>query len=113
MKTVLHSKIHRAKVTETEKDYNGSITIGKNLLEASKIEEHEKVQVVNVDNGERLETYVIEGEKGEICLNGAAARKACKEDEVIIICYRTVDEDSRPEPRIVHVNSDNEVVEKA
>ena len=111
-KEVLDSKIHRATVTETEKDYIGSITIGENMLEETGVSENDKVQVVNCDNGERLETYVIEGEEGEICLNGAAARKASEGDKVIIIKYTVVEEDEEVEPEVVHVNDENEVVEK-
>jgi aspartate 1-decarboxylase len=86
---LLKSKIHRARVTQTELHYVGSITIDEALMEAAQIFEHEKVQVVNVNNGERLETYVIKGEResGQICLNGPAARKAVVGDAVIIISY--------------------------
>lgn len=87
--TVLKSKIHRATVTDANLDYIGSITIDENLMEAANILEGEKVQVVNNNNGERFETYVIRGERGsgEICLNGAAARKVVKGDTLIIITY--------------------------
>lgn len=86
---VLKSKIHRAKVTQTELDYVGSITIDEDLLDAAKMIEGEKVLVVNNNNGERLETYAIAGDRGSgmICLNGAAARKAAKGDVVIIISF--------------------------
>ena len=86
---VLKSKIHRAKVTQTELDYVGSITIDEDLLDAANMIEGEKVLVVNNNNGERLETYAIAGERGSgaICLNGAAARKASKGDIVIIISF--------------------------
>ena len=90
---ILKSKIHRAKVTQAELHYVGSITIDQDLMEAANIIEHEKVQVVNVSNGERLETYVIKGEKGSgtICLNGPAARKASVGDLVIIISYASME----------------------
>ncbi|WP_320051567.1 aspartate 1-decarboxylase [uncultured Acetobacteroides sp.] len=90
---VVKSKIHRVKVTEANLNYVGSITIDEDLLTASNIIENEKVQIVNVNNGERLETYVIKGEKGSgaICLNGAAARKAEIGDVLIIISYATMD----------------------
>lgn len=90
---VVKSKIHRVKVTEANLNYVGSITIDEDLLIASNIIENEKVQIVNVNNGERLETYVIKGEKGSgaICLNGAAARKAEIGDILIIISYATLD----------------------
>ena len=90
---VLKSKIHRVTVTQADLNYIGSITIDERLMNAANILEGEKVQVVNVNNGERLETYVIKGEKdsGTICLNGPAARKAAVGDIVIIISYATVD----------------------
>ncbi len=90
---VLKSKIHRVTVTEANVDYVGSITIDSNLLEAANIIVGEKVQVVNVTNGERLETYAIAGEAGSgvICLNGAAAHKASVGDVIIIISYASMD----------------------
>ena len=90
---VLKSKIHRAKITQTELDYVGSITIDENLMDAANLIEGEKVLVVNNNNGERLETYAIAGERGSgmICLNGAAARKAAKGDIVIIISFAMLD----------------------
>ncbi len=86
---VFRSKIHRASVTQADLNYIGSITIDADLLEASGILEHQRVQIVNCNNGERLETYVIKGEAGSgvICLNGAAARKVSVDDIVIIIGY--------------------------
>ena len=90
---VLKSKIHRVKVTEADLNYIGSITIDESLMMASNIIEGEKVQIVNINNGERLETYVIKGEKdsGNICLNGPAARKVAVGDIVIIISYATME----------------------
>lgn len=90
---VLKSKIHRVTVTQANLEYIGSITIDEELMEAANIIENEKVQVVNINNGERLETYVIKGERGSgcICLNGPAARKAVVGDIVIIISYATMD----------------------
>ncbi|MGN6646704.1 MAG: aspartate 1-decarboxylase [Cytophaga sp.] len=90
---VLKSKIHRVKVTQAELHYVGSITIDETLMEASNIIENEKVQIVNINNGERFETYVIKGEKnsGVICLNGPAARKVAVGDIVIVIAYATMD----------------------
>ncbi|MCB0763019.1 MAG: aspartate 1-decarboxylase [Flavobacteriales bacterium] len=87
--TVLKSKIHRVTVTEADLNYIGSITIDPDLMEAANIIEGEKVQIVNVNNGERIETYVIEGERGsgDICLNGPAARRVAVGDVVIIITY--------------------------
>lgn len=90
---VVKSKIHRVKVTEANLNYIGSITIDEELMLAANIIENEKVQIVNVNNGERLETYVIKGERGSgaICLNGAAARKAEIGDVLIIISYASLD----------------------
>ena len=90
---VVKSKIHNVKITEANLYYIGSITIDEDLMEAANIIENEKVQIVNINNGERLETYVIKGERGSgaICLNGAAARKAVVGDVVIIISYATMD----------------------
>ncbi len=89
---VLKSKIHKVKVTDANLEYVGSITIDEDLMNAANIFNGEKVQVVNINNGERLETYVIKGERGtgEICLNGPAARKAQVGDVVIIIAYATM-----------------------
>lgn len=86
---ILKSKIHRATVTEANLDYIGSITIDEDLMDAVGIIENEKVQVVNINNGERIETYVIKGDRGTgtVCMNGPAARKALKGDIVIVISY--------------------------
>lgn len=90
---VLKSKIHRAKVTQAELHYVGSVTIDEDLMDAANLIQGEKVTVVNVNNGERLETYVIKGKRGSgvCCLNGPAARKAAVGDIVIIISYATID----------------------
>lgn len=90
---VVKSKIHKVKVTDANLQYVGSITIDEDLMDAANIIENEKVQVVNLNNGERLETYVIKGERnsGMICLNGPAARKAELDDIIIIISYATID----------------------
>lgn len=89
---VLKSKIHRAKITEAELHYVGSIAVDEDLMDAANLIEGEKVQIVNINNGERLETYVIRGERGSgiVCLNGPAARKAQVGDIVIIISYATM-----------------------
>ena len=89
----MKSKIHRVTVTEADLNYIGSITIDEELMEASNIIEGEKVQIVNLNNGERLETYVIKGERksGKICLNGPAARKVAVGDIVIVIAYGLMD----------------------
>ncbi|MDA3894283.1 MAG: aspartate 1-decarboxylase [Salinivirgaceae bacterium] len=90
---VVKSKIHKVRVTEANLQYVGSITIDEDLMEASNIIENEKVQIVNINNGERLETYVIKGERGSgsICLNGPAARKVEVGDIIIIIAYASMD----------------------
>ncbi len=90
---VMKSKIHRVTVTEADLNYIGSITIDEELMEASNIIEGEKVQIVNLNNGERLETYVIKGDRksGKICLNGPAARKVAVGDIVIVIAYGLMD----------------------
>lgn len=90
---LLKSKIHRVKITQAELHYVGSITIDEELMDAANLIENEKVQIVNINNGERLETYVIKGERGsgQVCLNGPAARKAQVGDVVIVISYCTMD----------------------
>jgi aspartate 1-decarboxylase len=90
---ILKSKIHRVTVTEANLNYMGSITIDEDLIEAANLLENEKVQVVNINNGERLDTYVIRGERGTgvICLNGPAARRASVGDIVIIMSYAMMD----------------------
>ncbi len=110
-------KIHRATVTEANLNYVGSITIDKTLLEASGILPGERVQIVNNYNGARLETYVIEGkaDSGEICLNGAAARLVQPGDNIIIIAYCWIDEKEVKDlkPKIVFVDENNRIVDKA
>ena len=112
--TMFHGKIHRAVVTQARLDYMGSITIDEDLLDAAGILPGEKVQIVNNNNGERLETYTIAGERGSgvICLNGAAARKAQVGDVVIIIAYGLMDakEAKRNEPKVVMVDEHNRIV---
>jgi aspartate 1-decarboxylase len=90
---VVKSKIHKVTVTDANLQYVGSITIDEDLMDAANIIENEKVQVVNINNGERLETYVIKGERGsgEICMNGPAARKATVGDVVIVIAYGSLE----------------------
>ncbi|HMQ60693.1 MAG TPA: aspartate 1-decarboxylase [Flavilitoribacter sp.] len=108
------SKIHRARVTEANLNYVGSITIDEDLIEAANLIEGEKVQIVNNNNGERLETYVIKGERGSgrICLNGAAARRVQVGDIVIIIAYAWMDEaEARNfKPSVVFVDDQNKMV---
>ena len=109
--TMFRSKLHRLHVTEAELYYEGSITLDEDLLEASGILPYEKVQVVNVNNGSRLETYTIPGERGSgiVCLNGPAARLAAKGDEVIVITYAqmTPEEAASHRPRVVFVDQQN------
>lgn len=112
---VVKSKIHRVKITEAELHYVGSITIDEDLMEASNIIENEKVQIVNINNGERLETYVIKGERGsgKICLNGPAARKVQVGDIIIIISYASMDfeEAKSHKPTIIFPDQNNRIVE--
>src|SRR5262249_55921364 len=107
----LKAKIHRATVTEANLDYEGSITIDAGLLDASGIRPFEKVHVYNVTNGERFPTYAIEGGKGTICLNGAAAWKAKPGDLVIIAsyCLMTPEEARSHQPKLVFVGPDNAI----
>lgn len=116
-RTMCKSKIHRATVTDANLHYMGSITIDRQLMEKADILPYEQVQVVNVNNGARFETYVIEGEPGSgvICLNGAAARLAAPGDKVIIISYGLMtDEEARKlQPRIVMVDEENRLIEKS
>lgn len=111
--TMLKSKIHRAKVIQAELDYVGSITVDSELLEAAGIYEYEKVQVVDVEAGTRLETYTIAGERGSgiICLNGAAARLVQPGDHVIIMAYcdMTPEEVKGYEPTVIFVDEDNKI----
>jgi len=111
---LLKSKIHRVKITQAELHYVGSITIDEALMEAANIIENEKVQIVNINNGERLETYVIKGERdsGQICLNGPAARKAQVGDVVIIITYATMDfeEAKKYKPTIIFPDGQNKLI---
>ena len=110
---VLKSKIHRVKVTQAELHYVGSITIDEALMEASNIIENEKVQIVNINNGERFETYVIKGERntGVICLNGPAARKVAVGDIVIVISYASMDFERAKawKPTLVFPNEHNKL----
>lgn len=110
-RTMCKSKIHRATITDANLHYEGSVTIDSDLMEAADILPYEKVQVVNINTGARLETYAIEGRpgKGEICLNGAAARLGAAGDKVIIISYATVEDAEAREwaPRKVHVDEHN------
>lgn len=112
--SALKSKIHRAAVTQAELDYIGSITIDEQLMEAAGLYEYERVHVVNVNSGSRIETYVIAGERGSgvICLNGAAARSGQRGDRVIIMSYAqmTPDELKNNPPQVVFVDDENRPV---
>lgn len=114
-RTMCKSKLHRLTVTEANLNYNGSITLDRTLMEAADILPYERVQVVNVSNGARLETYAIEGEAGSgvVCLNGAAARLAATGDIVIVMTYGQYasEELANFKPRVVHVDSRNRPVE--
>lgn len=113
-RTMLKSKIHRARVTGADLHYVGSITVDRDLLEASGILEHELVHVLDVDNGARLETYTIAGQRGsgEVTINGAAARLVNAGDTVIVVSYASYSEAEleRYEPRVVHVDARNAIV---
>lgn len=115
MRIMMKSKIHRARVTEVNIDYEGSITIDRRLMEEADILPYEQVQVLNISNGARFSTYAIEGEpdNGQICLNGAAARLAAKGDTVIILSYCHVEEDEARSftPKLVYVNARNSITE--
>ncbi len=116
-RTMMKSKIHRAVITEANLHYVGSITIDEDLLEKANIAEHEKVQIVNINNGARLETYVIPGPRGSgaICLNGAAARWVQPGDLVIIISYALIPEEEvkRFQPTVVFVDEKNKLTKIA
>jgi aspartate 1-decarboxylase len=111
---MLRSKIHRARVTDADLHYEGSITLDQELMEAADLLEYEKVHVLDVDNGHRLETYVVKGGRGtgEVVINGAAARLVQRGDLVIILAYTAlVEEEARTHvPRLVYVDGKNRVV---
>ena len=111
MRIMLKGKIHRACVTDVNMDYEGSITIDKKLMEEADIFPYEQVQVLDINNGSRFTTYAIEGESGEICVNGAAARLAAKGDIVLILSYCHVeDEEARNfTPTVVYVDAENAI----
>ena len=115
MRTMLRSKIHRARVTQCNVDYEGSITIDKRLMEAADLLQYERVDVLNINNSARFSTYVIEGNRdsGEICLNGAAARLVGKDDIVIILSYHEVPDEEAVmiTPTLVYVDENNRIIE--
>lgn len=110
---MLYSKIHRASITDANLNYVGSITIDEELMEAAKLRIGQKVEIVNINNGERFSTYVIQGQRGQrdICLNGAAARKAQIGDRIIIIAYASMDEEELKtfKPTVVLVDEKNSI----
>lgn len=114
MLSMLKSKIHRAVITQAELDYVGSITIDEDLMDSAGLIEYEHVHIVNVNNGSRIETYVIAGERGSgvICLNGAAARSGQKGDCIIIMSYADMDEKEIKEnpPKVVFVDDQNRII---
>ena len=116
LRTVMNGKLHRARVTEADLNYIGSITIDQDLMDVAGIIPHEKVQVVNNNNGARFETYVIPGERGSgtICLNGAAARLVQPGDIVIIISYCMLDEEELKthQPKVVVLDENNNIIER-
>lgn len=111
--TMLKGKIHRAVVKQAELNYVGSITIDSELMKAAGIREYEMVQIVDIENGNRFETYTIEGDAGSgmICLNGAAARQVQTGDHIIIMCYCQMDEQEAEghKPKVVFVDEDNNI----
>jgi len=114
--TMLYSKLHRATVTDANLNYVGSITVDQNLLDAVDMRVGQKIDIVNVNNGERFSTYIISGERGlgDICLNGAAARKVHKGDKIIIIAYAsmTTEEADKHKPKIVILDDDNGIAQE-
>lgn len=106
---MMKSKIHRATVTDANLNYVGSITIDRALMQAADLLENEQVQVLDIDNGARFETYVIPGEAGDMCLNGAAARLVQPGDKIIVVSYADYDNTELEgfEPRVVHVDDFN------
>ena len=114
LREFLNSKIHRATVTDANLNYVGSITIDEEFLELAKIREWEKVEILNINNGERFQTYAIKGKRGSkcFCLNGAAARKAQPGDKIIIVTYAllTEEEIKAHKPTIVQVGENNEII---
>ena len=113
MRVMLKSKIHRARITDANIDYEGSITIDAKLMEEADILPYERVEVLNINNGARFNTYAIEGEQGEVCLNGAAARLAVRGDTVIILSYSYLDDAKARHsiPKLVYVDKRNAIIE--
>ena len=114
---MLKGKIHRATVTEANLNYIGSLTLDEDLMDAAGFREYEKIQVLDVTNGNRIETYIIRGTRGsgKVCINGAAAHLIRKDDQVIILAYCQLDEAEAQNhaPKIVHVNTENQIILKS
>jgi aspartate 1-decarboxylase len=114
LRCILRAKIHIATITESNLSYEGSITIDEKILEKAEILPHEQVMISNLNNGERLETYVIPGkrESGEICLNGPTARKGIVGDKIVIFCYGFIEEKKmkRFKPKIVILDEENKIL---
>lgn len=112
----LFSKIHRATITDSNLEYVGSITIAKDLMDAARLQEWQKVEILDINNGERFQTYVIEGKpkSGIICINGAAARKVQKGDKIIIVAYALMTQEERLKltPKVVLVDDKNNIIER-
>jgi len=113
MRIMLKSKIHQARVTTVAVDYEGSVAIGRKLMEEADILPYEQVQVLNTNNGARFTTYAIEGESGEICINGAAARLVAKGDIILILSYCHIEDDEARHfrPKVVYVDAKNAIIE--
>ncbi|MDI6891033.1 MAG: aspartate 1-decarboxylase [Thermodesulfovibrionales bacterium] len=112
LRCILRAKIHMATVTESNLSYEGSITIDEKILKKAGILPYEQVMISNLNNGERFETYVMPGKKGEICLNGPAARKGVVGDKIIIFCYSHVEDNKlkRFKPKIVLLDEENKIL---
>ena len=114
---MLKGKIHRATVTEANLNYIGSVTLDENLMDAADFREYEKIQVLDITNGNRIETYIIIGERGsgQVCINGAAAHLIHKDDLVIIVAYCQLDdmEAQNHKPKIINVTAENKVTTKS
>ena len=114
---MLKGKIHRATVTEADLNYMGSLTLDEDLIDAAGLKEYEKIQILDITNGNRIETYIIRGERGsgQVCVNGAAAHLIHKGDLVIIVSYCNLSEEESMyhQPQIVYVDGDNRVLTKS
>ncbi|NWF51534.1 MAG: aspartate 1-decarboxylase [Nitrospirae bacterium] len=112
LRCILRAKIHMATVTESNLSYEGSLTLDKEILKKAGILPYEQVMVSNLNNGERFETYVIPGKKGEVCLNGPTARKGVVGDKIIIFCYGYIEDNKikTSRPKIIHLGNGNKIL---